>query len=74
MPEWFPLIILNTIHQKVFIFHTVNDHNQWISPIDFWDTGSKVKVTRALNVRLISAYYLENNLSQSFYVSHTDWP
>jgi hypothetical protein len=29
-------------------------------PIDFWITSSKVKVTGALNVRMVSTHYLEN--------------
>jgi hypothetical protein len=33
-----------------------------MTPIDFGVTGSKVKVTGALNVRMVSAYDLENYL------------
>jgi hypothetical protein len=34
---------------------------------------SKVKVTGTLNVRIVSAHYLENYLSLSHYISHIDW-
>jgi hypothetical protein len=66
MSESFPLIILKTIHHKVFIFHIVICH-------DFGVTGSKVKVAGSLNVRIVSADYLGNYLSQSLHISHTDW-
>jgi len=44
-----------------------------MTPIDFVFTRSKVMVTRVTfvnNVKRISAYYLENYLSQSFHISH----
>jgi hypothetical protein len=41
-----------------------------MSPIDFGITGSKVKITGALNVNMVSAYYLENFISQSHHISH----
>jgi hypothetical protein len=44
-----------------------------MTPIDFWVTRSKVKVTGALNVRMVSTDYLENYLSQSLDISHIDW-
>jgi hypothetical protein len=37
--------------------------------IDFGETRSKVKVTGALNVRIVSARYLENYLLQSLFSS-----
>jgi hypothetical protein len=49
-------------------------HNQQMINIALRVTRSKVKVTGALNVRMVSAYYLENYLSQSIHISHTDWP
>jgi hypothetical protein len=41
--------------------------------IDFGVTMSKVKVTGAFNVRMVSAHYLESYLSQSLRISNTDW-
>jgi hypothetical protein len=36
-----------------------------MTPIDLGKSSSKVKVTGALNVRMVSAYYLEKYISQS---------
>jgi hypothetical protein len=44
-----------------------------MSPIDFGVTRSKVKVTGFLNVKMISADYLENYALQSLHISHSDW-
>jgi hypothetical protein len=44
-----------------------------MTPIDFGVTMSKVKVTGALNVRMVSANYLEKYSSQSLHVSNLDW-
>jgi hypothetical protein len=41
-------------------------------PYYCWVSRSKVKVTGALNVRMVSAYYLEYILSQSLHISNTD--
>jgi hypothetical protein len=73
MSEWFLLIILKSILYKVFIFHIVIGHNSVMTPIDFRVTSSKVKVTGALNVRIVSAHYLGYNSSQSLLISHIDW-
>ena len=32
-----------------------------------------VKITAALNVKMVSADYLKNSLSQSLHISHVDW-
>ena len=42
-------------------------------PIDFGFGRSKVKVTVFVYVKLVSAQYLENHLSQSLHISHGDW-
>ena len=42
--RWLPLIILNTIHHRVFIFYMLVDNDQQMTPIDFGVTRSKVKV------------------------------
>jgi len=44
-------------------------------PIEFGFTRLKGKVTRVSFVKnkMFSAHYFENNLSQSFYISHADW-
>ena len=42
-------------------------------PNDFGFSKSKVKVTLLVYVKLVSAQYLENHLSQSLHVSHGDW-
>jgi hypothetical protein len=47
--------------------------NQQMTRIAFGITRSKINDTGALNVRMISAYYLQNYLSQSLDISHTDW-
>ena len=44
-----------------------------MTPIDFGVTRSKVKVTATLNVKMVSADYLENFISQSLYISHVGW-
>jgi hypothetical protein len=44
-----------------------------MTPIDFGVTWSKVNVTGALNVRIVSADYLEKYSTQFFYISHIDW-
>jgi hypothetical protein len=44
-----------------------------MTPIDFWVTILKVKVTGALNVRIVSAHCLENHVSQNLHFSHIDW-
>ena len=44
--------------------------------IDLQFTGSKVKVTRVTfvkNIKMFSAHYLGNFLSQSFHISRADW-
>jgi len=41
--------------------------------IDFGFTRSKVKVTRVIFVNMVSTHFLENYLSQSFYIKHADW-
>ena len=40
------------------------------NPIDFGFSRSKVKVTVFVYVKLVSAQYLENHLSQSLHISH----
>ena len=44
-----------------------------MNPIHFGFTRSKVKVTLTLNVKMVSADYLENHLSQRFHISPVDW-
>jgi hypothetical protein len=44
-----------------------------MTPVDFGVTSSKAKVTKALNVRIVSAHYLKNNLSQSCHICYIDW-
>ena len=44
-----------------------------MTPIDFGVTCSKVKVTMALNDKIVSADYLENHLSRGLDISHIDW-
>jgi hypothetical protein len=41
--------------------------------IDFDVTRSKVKVTGAFIVKMVSAVYLEKYSSQSLHISHGDW-
>jgi hypothetical protein len=60
MSKWFPLIILKSIHHKVFIFHTVIGHNENMTPIDFAVTRLKVKLTGTFNVEMVSTDCLEN--------------
>ena len=55
---------------RAFIFHMVIGLYEEKIPIDF---GSKVKVTVFVNVKLFSAQYLENHLSQSLHISPMDW-
>jgi hypothetical protein len=40
-------------------------------PIDFGVTSLKVKVTEALNVKIVSTHYLQK-LAQSLHISHID--
>jgi hypothetical protein len=35
MSEWLPMIILKTIHHKIFVFHILIGHNNYITTIDF---------------------------------------
>jgi hypothetical protein len=65
MSEWFLLITFKKFYHKVFIFHILINHNGV--------SGKKVKVTGALNVRMVSAYYLKNYVSESLDMSHIDW-
>jgi hypothetical protein len=44
-----------------------------MTPIDFDITRSKIKVTGALNVRMVSDDYLGYYSSQNLHMSHTDW-
>jgi hypothetical protein len=44
-----------------------------MTPIDFGVTRSKVKVTGALNVKMVSADNLEKYVSQSLHISQSDW-
>jgi hypothetical protein len=44
-----------------------------MKPFDFAVTSSKVKVKGALNVKMVSAYYIEKYSSQSRHISHSDW-
>ena len=50
-----------------------------MAPIDFEFTRSKGKVTsvtfflKKKRKHMVFAHYLENNLSQSVYISHADW-
>jgi len=46
---------------------------QDMASIDFGFTRSKVKVTRVLFVKSVSAHFLENYLSQSYHISHAGW-
>ena len=55
------------------MFHTLIGLYEDKMPIDFGFSRSKVKVTVFIYVKLVSAQYLENNLSQSLHVSHVDW-
>ena len=44
--------------------------------IDLQFTGSKVKVTRVTfvkNIKMFSAHYLGNFLSQSFHIARANW-
>jgi hypothetical protein len=43
-----------------------------MAPVDVGVTYSKVKITGALNVRMVSAHYLENFFSQSLHISPND--
>jgi hypothetical protein len=45
-----------------------------MTSIDFMVSRSEVKVTGALNVRMVSAHYLKNYLPQTLHISHIDWP
>ena len=42
-------------------------------PIDFGFSRSKVKITGFIYVKLVSAQYLENHLSQNLHISHGGW-
>ena len=44
-----------------------------MNPNDFGATRSKVKVTMALNVKMVSADYLEYQISKNLHISHVDW-
>jgi hypothetical protein len=44
-----------------------------MTPIDFGVTMSKVKVTGALNVKMVSADYLEKYSLQRLHISHIYW-
>jgi hypothetical protein len=43
-----------------------------MTPIDIWVTRSKVEVTGALNITIVSAHYLGYNSLQSLDISHFD--
>jgi hypothetical protein len=73
MVEWFQLIIFKDNYHKVFIFHKVIGHIQQMTRIAFGVTRSKVKITGAFSVRMVSAFYLEDFLLQSLHISHTGW-
>jgi hypothetical protein len=45
-----------------------------MTPIDFRITNSNVIETEALDVKMVSADYLDKFLSQSLHISHIDWP
>jgi hypothetical protein len=51
---------LKTMYHKLFIFHIFSGCNKKMTRIDFGVTTSKFKVTRALNVKMVSTHYLEN--------------
>jgi hypothetical protein len=74
MSKWFPLIVLKSIHHNAVIFHMVIGYNMFMTPIDFEVTLSTVKVTCALNNKMVSADYFKKISSQSRHISHGDWP
>jgi hypothetical protein len=43
-----------------------------MTSIDFGITKSKFKVTGALNVRMVSAHFLEDHKSKSLHISNVD--
>jgi len=69
------LFVSLSVYQMVFffIFHMLNGLGEEKTLIAFELTRSKAKVTRVKKVKMVSAYYLENLLSQSFKISHVDW-
>ena len=74
--KWFPLIFLKTFYHP-FICNVLIALSEGKTPIDCGFTRSKVKVLIVVfvtnNVNMVSASYLENCLTQSFYISHADW-
>jgi len=58
------------------VFHMLIGLGKDMTPIDFGFTRSNVKVTWVTfikKIKMVSAHYLENNLLQSFHMSHADW-
>ena len=45
-----------------------------MTPIDFMVSRSKAKVTVTLNVKMVSADYIENHQSKRFHILLVDWP
>ena len=56
-----------------FIFHMLVDLGGNMTRFDLGFTRSKVKVKRFFFVKMVSAHFLENSLSQSYHISHFDW-
>jgi len=48
-------------------------HGQWMTPINFEVTRSKVNVTEALNAKTMSAQYFEKIMSDSHGTLLEDW-
>jgi hypothetical protein len=69
--------MLSAVELKYFLsqslhIHILIGHNYLMKPIDFGFTRSRINVTGALNIRLISADYLENYTLQSFPIKRSD--
>jgi hypothetical protein len=51
---WFPEHNLSSIWPTIFKLHRMIVHIGWKTPIDFWVTRSKVKVTITLKLKTVS--------------------
>jgi len=57
------------------IFHMLIGLGENMTPIDFEFTRLRSRSQGSLvkDVNMVSTHYLENDLSQSFYILHADW-
>jgi hypothetical protein len=62
----------NYLSQSLHISH-INSSYKVDDPIDFEVTNSKVKITGALSVRVVSDHYLDRHSSLSLHISHIYW-